>query len=301
MIIGILGATGVGKSDTAIALAKAIDGEIVSLDSMQIYRHMNIGTAKVSVEQMQGIPHHMIDIVDPSSSFSTFQYVEMAREVLQSIQQRSKQAIFVGGTGLYMSALIYGLDYTTNQDTQAVRQDMMQLYQSQGIEALVRHLYMLDSKAIDIIDCNNPRRVIRAIEIASTGDSVANKKQRQLLIDNQLFVLNRNRAELYSRINRRVDTMIDSGLIEETKKVLQMVDGDYSVQSLQAIGYKELIQHILGHTSLEECVDNIKQNSRRYAKRQISYFKRLDAHWIDIDELTTQQTVDNIINTLNNC
>lgn len=300
MIIGILGATGVGKSDTAIALAKAIDGEIVSLDSMQIYRHMNIGTAKVSVEQMQGIPHHMLDIVDPSSSFSTFQYVEMAREVLQSIQQRSKQAIFVGGTGLYMSALIYGLDYTTNQDTQAVRQDMMQLYQSQGIEALVRHLYMLDSKAIDIIDCNNPRRVIRAIEIAGTGDSVANKKQRQPLIDNQLFVLNRNRAELYSRINRRVDTMIDSGLIEETKKVLQMVKGDYSVQSLQAIGYKELISHILGHTSLEVCVDNIKQNSRRYAKRQISYFKRLDAHWIDIDELTTQQTVENIINTLNN-
>lgn len=294
--IGIMGATGVGKSSTAVALAKKINGEIISADSMQIYRGMDIGTAKITVAETDGIIHHMIDIVDVDCQYSAHDYMVRANSIIDEIISRGKVPIVVGGTGLYFYSLLYGLDNPNSSDDN-MREQLTELYKQEGLEALVNKLRLVDAQAIDVIDCNNYKRVMRAIEIAYNGGTVANNKVKEPIVNANIFVLNKNRQTIYNNIDSRVDSMLANGLVYEVTGLYKRYH-DNSLQSLQAIGYKEIISSIDSVCDLSQAVDDIKRNSRRYAKRQLSYFRRLPATWIDCDNLTVLDVVDAIIATL---
>lgn len=292
--IGILGATGVGKSDIAVDIAQQLGTDIVSADSMQIYRGMDIGTAKITNEQMRGVTHHMLDVVGVNESYSASQYAHCAGKIIDDIIAKGNTPIVAGGTGLYFYSLVYGLQHNNSTD-ELLRQQLIDTYDNGGIDALVEILSHVDPAALDVVDTHNCKRVIRAIEIASSGGSVCdNSNDRVVARQSKLFVLNRPREVLYSNIDMRVDHMINGGLVAEVERLYRQY-ADKSLQSLQAIGYKEIIQYIEGDITLSCAIDSIKQNSRRYAKRQLSYFKRLNAQWIDCQDLTKQQIVDIVI------
>ncbi len=295
--VGIMGPTGVGKSAVAVALAKRIGGEIVSADSMQIYRGMDIGTAKISTLEMDGVIHHMLDIVDVDCSYSSFDYMTEANSVIDGIIARNNVPIVVGGTGLYFYSLLYGLDHN-NSSNADIRAQLTELYNSRGVVGLVDLLKSVDANALDVIDCNNYKRVIRAIEIANAGGSVVNNLPKSPTVDAKLFVLNRDRNVMYDNIDCRVDAMIANGLVDEVSALYAKYDNCRTSQSLQAIGYKEIISSIVGDCTLDQAIDDVKRGSRRYAKRQLSYFRRLPATWIDCDSRTVGDIVDCICDEL---
>lgn len=276
MIIGILGATGVGKSAVAVELAKTFDGEIISCDSAQVYKGLDIGTAKITTAEMQGIPHHMLDVVSPDESFSAFHYQQMvAEEVLPKL---NKTPIVVGGTGLYFDSLIYGLDFVNDYK---LRDELNYILEKEGLDKLLKMLKELDREAYEIVDRNNSVRVIRAIEIAKSGGSVSQKKVRTAR-PHKLFILNRERQAMYNNINKRVDEMVENNLFVEVEELFERYK-DRNLQSLQAIGYKEPISYLLGEISKDEAIEQIKLNTRHYAKRQITYFKRMDGTVVNVD------------------
>jgi len=287
-LIVIGGATATGKSKLAIELAKQINGEIISADSMQIYRHMNIGTAKPTDEEMSEIKHSMINVVDPDEEFSVAIYKEMCKSCIQSAAKRGKTPILVGGTGFYINAVIYDNEFSEATIDPDYRSNLYALAETKGKKHLHNMLTEIDPKSAAIIHENNVKRVVRAIEFHNqTGIKMSehNAKEQTRLpaYDMHFFIASIERKVLYDKINNRVDQMMESGLLEEVRGLLAMGYGENLV-SMKGIGYKELIDHINHGVPLEVAVDKLKQNTRHYAKRQLTWFRnQVDvAQWIDM-------------------
>ena len=276
-IICIAGPTASGKTSLAVELAKLYNGEVVSCDSMQIYRRMDIGTAKPTKDEMQGIVHHMLDVANPDEDFSVSRYCEMAGPIVDHILSRGKTAIIAGGTGLYMDALIKGNDFAPFPAT-GRREELEALVSAKGIEAVIDQLRAVDPEALDRSQ-GNPRRIIRAMEVyLETGETITTHNLKTQAIPPKYrpvwFALeDESRQDLYDRIDRRVDIMLEQGLVEEIKNLL--ASGIPSkCTALQAIGYKEFIAALDGQCTIEEAADEVKKSSRHYAKRQLTWFRR---------------------------
>ncbi|MED1508685.1 tRNA (adenosine(37)-N6)-dimethylallyltransferase MiaA [Bacillus proteolyticus] len=281
----IIGPTAVGKTKLSIDLAKALNGEIISGDSMQIYRTMDIGTAKVTKEEMDGIPHYMVDIKDPEESFSVAEFQERVRKHIREITKRGKLPIIVGGTGLYIQSVLFDYQFTDDAGDATYREQMEKLALERGVEYVHKKLQEVDPESAERIHANNVRRVIRALEIFhTTGEKMSDqleKQENELLYDVSLIGLTMDREMLYDRINLRVDLMMEQGLLEEVEGLYNR--GIRDCQSIQAIGYKEIYGYFENRVSLEEAVSQLKTNSRRYAKRQLTWFRnKMDVAWFDV-------------------
>lgn len=284
-LICICGPTASGKTALSVALAQQLHTEIISADSMQVYRNMDIGTAKPSLKERDGIPHHLFDVCSPGESFSVARYVELADEAAQKILSHGKIPIVVGGTGLYMDALIECSTFSGNDTDTAVREKYKRLAEEQGNEAVHACLQKVDPESADRLHPNNLKRVIRALEVfEQTGLTIGELNRQNKRPDPKydavmIGLCPADRQMLYDRIGRRVDQMLELGLLEETRALLE--DGTLTGTAMQAIGYKELLGFLNGEQSLAECVELLKQRSRNYAKRQMTWLKRDDRiHWI---------------------
>ena len=284
-IICVVGPTASGKTRLSVELAKAYDGEVVSCDSMQLYRRMDIGTAKPTREEMQGVPHHMIDILEPDEAFSVSRYVELADPIVQDILRRGKTCVLCGGTGLYVDSLMAGRTFAPFPET-GKRQELEALAESKGIEAVLRLLETFDPDSAQRLHPGNRRRIIRAAEVyLETGKTITQHNLESQAIPPKyrpvwLGLDFTDRAELYARIDRRVEIMVQDGLLEEIQRLL--AEGiPPTATSLQAIGYKEPMAALRGECTMDEAIAKIQQESRRYAKRQLTWFRRNPAiHWI---------------------
>ncbi|MDK8278215.1 tRNA (adenosine(37)-N6)-dimethylallyltransferase MiaA [Peptostreptococcus anaerobius] len=288
-ILILTGPTAVGKTALSIELSKVLGGEIISADSMQIYRKMDIGSAKISQEEMDSVVHHMIDVVDPDEDFSVADFHDMASQIISDIHKRGKLAIVTGGTGLYLNSLVYDMDFGGTNSDPSIRKDLEEILNDKGKDYLYRLLQDLSPEAAKRIHPNNTKRVIRAIEVYKTGGDMgdfSNDLKYNPKFDAKIIVLNRDRSILYDRINQRVDMMFDMGLLDEVKGLHQM-GYTSQMQSMKGIGYKEVLEYFDGKMTLEESIDILKQGTRRYAKRQITWFKRYEnALWLDLDKVT---------------
>ena len=294
--IGITGTTCVGKSAVAVELAKILQCEIISADSMQIYVGMDIGTAKVTTTEMDGVKHHMLDVVEPDCDFSSFEYAQMAGKIIDNL---SAAPIIVGGTGFYFDSLVYPPEFSGGDKIR--REQLKQLLAEKGLEYLVQYLERIDPDTCAKIDTKNPVRVIRAIEIAESGQKQSQGKTKSNpQYDAKIFVLQRDRQSLYQMIDARVDTMVQQGLVEEVKALVAKY-GYCQNSAFSAIGYKEIVQFLQGSCSLDDAIAQIKLNTRHYAKRQISYFKRMNiAKFVDVQGKTTKQIAQEIADFLQN-
>ncbi len=286
-LIVICGATASGKTALGIELAKLFNGEIVSADSMQIYKGMTIATAKPTAKEMQGIPHHMMDFLSPESSYSVAEYVKEAKSVIADIYSRKKTPLLVGGTGLYIQSLLENICFGEIDVDENLRQELYDRLQREGAENLLHELAVFDEQSAQRIGTANHRRLIRAIEIYyTTGKTMTefienSKNEPSPYRDVRIGLTCQDRQKLYDRINRRVDEMIQSGLIDEAKEYLSK---HYSNTSAKAIGYKELSPYFEGTLSFTDAVENLKQATRRYAKRQLTWFRRdKEIHWLYTD------------------
>lgn len=277
-LVVLTGPTAVGKTDISIELAKKINGEIISADSIQVYKHMNIGSAKITKSEMQGIKHYLIDVLDPDEEFNVHVFQQMAKQSIEEIYAKGKVPIIVGGTGFYIQSVLYDINFDTTDDSHEYRYYLENLAEENGNKYLHEMLEKIDPEASQNIHYNNVKRVIRALEYNhDTGKLISehNNEQRQ----NQspynfvYFVLNDDRELLYSRINSRVDKMVQAGLIEEVKNLMSMGYGPELV-SMQGIGYKEVAEHLENNLGLEDTVELIKKNTRHFAKRQMTWFRR---------------------------
>lgn len=300
-LIILTGPTAVGKTSLSLSLAKELDGEIVSADSMQVYRYMDIGTAKIREEERQGIPHHLIDVLDPWEDFNVVRFQKMAREALEEIWERGHIPIVTGGTGFYIQALLYDIHFTENNEDSSLRKDLENYARENGAEALHSRLAEVDEKAASQIHFNNVKRVIRALEFYyQTGKKISEhneeERKRTSPYDFKYFVLNDEREHLYARINQRVDLMMEEGLVEEVQKLKEM-GCDSALVSMQGLGYKEILSYLEGECTLDEAVYKIKRDTRHFAKRQITWFKReRDVIWLhkpdyDYDETKIREAV----------
>lgn len=282
-VIAIVGPTAVGKTSLSIDLAKRFNGEIISGDSMQVYRGLDIGTAKVTEEEMAGIPHHLINVRDIDESYSAADFQATARQAIQDISRRGKLPIIVGGTGLYIQSLLwdYKLGSEGEPEDDSLRKEFEAYAEEKGNQALWKKLQANDPLAAEKIHYNNRKKMIRALEVFQlTGHSIlAPKEQPKKLYDSFLIGLNTDRAVLYDRINQRVDVMVEQGLLNEAKRLAETPD----VQAAQGIGYKELFPYFSGEISLDTALEEVKLHSRRYAKRQLTWFRnRMSVHWYDL-------------------
>lgn len=287
-LVVIIGPTAVGKTRLSIELAKRFNGEIISGDSMQIYRRMDIGTAKIKEEEMDGIPHHLLDIRDPEESFSVAEFQQLVRAKIMEIAEKGKLPIIVGGTGLYIQSVIYDYQFSDAPADEPYRLSLEEKAREIGSDALHLELARIDSVSASKIHPNNVRRVIRALEIYHcTGKTMSEYQEVQqpdLLYNTALIGLTMERELLYERINTRVQLMLEKGLLEEVKGLYQQ--GLRDCQSIQAIGYKEIYEYLDGVVPLDEAVETLKRNSRRYAKRQFTWFRnKMDVEWFDITEV----------------
>lgn len=284
----ISGPTGVGKTKTSIQLAKKIDGEIISADSMQIYQEMNIGTAKIREEETEGIKHHLIDVISLDENFTVSDFQQRALALIDDITNRKKVPIIVGGTGLYVNSLLYDMDFQSNTVDRELRAELLNLLEREGKDALFHQLEEIDSKKAETIDRHNSKRVIRAIEIATYAkknkdfaNDILPRKDMQFL----LFTLYADRKLLYERINNRVMEMIEDGLVQEVESLVKKYHLTEENQSMKGIGYRQVIAFLEKKISNLEMIEEIKKDSRRYAKRQLTWFRRYPfAKWIDMDQ-----------------
>jgi tRNA dimethylallyltransferase len=288
-LVVIVGPTAVGKTKTSIELAKAIDGEIISGDSMQIYRGLDIGTAKITEEEKEGIPHYLIDIKDPTESFSVAEFQKLARERITEINQRGKVPILVGGTGLYVRAVTHHYEFSEASRNSEMRDKLQRKSEVEGSDALHAELHKVDPERAKEIHPNNVQRVIRALEIYYTTGNVPSAEQGKNVGDEEslyqlaLVGLTMNREHLYKRINERVDLMVQQGVINEARMLFEQ-DITNSLAA-KAIGYKEFFPYLSGESTLEEAITLLKRDSRRYAKRQYTWFKnQMDVEWFSMDE-----------------
>ena len=284
----VAGPTASGKTALGIALAKEYDGEVISADSMQIYKGLDVATAKPTPEEMDGIPHHLISIVDMNTKFSVADYVALAKEKIDEVISRGKLPILVGGTGLYINSLVDNVNFDNAETDGSVRERLIEELEQKGAEALYEQLRQIDPETAEIVPVQNTVRIIRALEVYElTGIKFSEYKKQNKGNDSPynlcMIGLNyRDREKLYDRINFRVSIMVENGMLEECKEVF---DNEKLGTAYQAIGYKELIPYFQGHAGLEECLDKIRLNSRRYAKRQLTWFRRDDRiNWIYMDE-----------------
>lgn len=303
-LVILTGPTCVGKTSLSIRLAKAIGGEIISADSMQVYKYMDIGTAKITQEEMSGIPHYLISEFEPDEDFSVVKFQQYAKKYIDIIYRNNKIPIIVGGTGFYIQAVLYDIDFVENEADNTYRDELSKLAEEKGPAYLHELLAKIDPAASEAIHPNNIKRVIRALEYAKlTGKPISAHNEEQRKKESpylyKYFVLNKDRGKLYEDINRRVDIMIDNGLIDEVKKLISM---GYSkdMVSMQGLGYKEIIDYLEGKYTLKEAIDVIKQGTRHYAKRQLTWFRReKDVTWINKDDFTNEDDILNfIINNL---
>lgn len=275
-VIVIVGPTASGKSDCAIELAKRIDGEIVSADSMQIYKEMDIGTAKVTNEEMSGVKHYMINIVNPDEDFNVAMYKKMAEEALEEIASKGKTPIVVGGTGLYINTLVNGIEFSEIDKDEEYRKELEKKVSVEGIDGIYEELKSVDPEAANIIDKNNVRRVIRALEIykvtGKTKTELDKESIKETKFDFLMYGIKTDREELYNRINKRIDYMMEQGLVSEVEELNKKYK--MSKTALQGLGYKEVIEYINGNCNYDEMIEKLKMETRRYAKRQITWFKR---------------------------
>lgn len=285
MII-LTGPTAVGKSALSVELAKKINGAVISADSMQVYRHMDIGSAKITPEEMQGVTHYMIDELEPDEEFHVVRFVTMAKEYLKEIYADGKIPIIAGGTGFYIQALLYDIDFTEQQCDETYRRQLEDLAREHGAEYLHGILREVDPASAEAIHANNIKRVIRALEFYHlSGKKISEhnetERQKQSPYNFAYFVLTDERAKLYERIDRRVNAMIEAGLVEEVKK-LKSMGCSREMVSMQGLGYKEILAYLDGGCTLEEAVYIIKRETRHFAKRQLTWFKReRDVIWLD--------------------
>lgn len=296
-VIAIVGPTAVGKTALSIELAKAIDGEIINGDSMQVYKDLNIGTAKITTEEMEGIPHHLLDIKEPTESFSVADYQKLVRAKIDEIKAKGKFPIIIGGTGLYIQSVLFDYRFTEEKVDQTIRENYYKELAEIGPAAMHQKLASIDPKTAATIHPNNTRRVIRALEMAEhSGVQKSDKDQHlgdQPLYKHRIIGLNMERELLYNRINKRVDLMMEKGLLDEVKGLYNR--GIRDVQSIKAIGYKEIYAYLDGNVTLQEAIEQLKQNSRRYAKRQLTYFRnKMNIEWYDA-QLGTIKIIDNIL------
>lgn len=277
-LIILTGPTAVGKTKASISLAKAIGGEIISADSMQVYKEMDIGSAKIRPEEMEGIPHYLVDVLEPDEEFHVVRFQQMAKEAMAKIYAAGHIPIVVGGTGFYIQALLYDIDFTENDGDTAFRTEMEEFAAEHGADALHDKLREVDPVSADTIHANNVKRVIRALEFYyQTGKKISEhneeERQKDSPYDFVYFVLNDERSNLYDRINLRVDLMVKEGLLEEVN-ALKNKGYTKDMVSMQGLGYKEVLDYLDGELSLEEAIYRIKRDTRHFAKRQITWFKR---------------------------
>ena len=288
-LVILTGPTAVGKTKASIGLAKAIGGEIISADSMQVYKQMDIGSAKIKPSEMDGIPHYLVDILEPDEEFHVVLFQQMAKQAIQKIYEKGKIPILVGGTGFYIQAVLYDIDFSENEKDTSYREELEKLAQTKGAEYLHDRLREVDEKSAQDIHANNVKRVIRALEyFHQTGEKISehNEEQRKKVspYNFSYFVLNDERAHLYEKINLRVDQMINEGLVSEVQS-LKEKGYTRDMVSMQGLGYKEMLDYLDNKCSLEEAVEIIKRDTRHFAKRQITWFKReSDVTWIDKKE-----------------
>jgi tRNA dimethylallyltransferase len=294
-ILVVVGPTASGKTALGVALAKRLGGEIISADSMQIYKHMNIGTAKVSLDEMQGVPHHLIDCVSPDEEFSVAKYKAAALEAIEAILSKGKLPIIIGGTGLYINSLSLPWDFQKKDSDEKIRWRLTAEAEVLGNKALYERLKSVDPVTAEIVHPNNLNRLIRALEIYElTGkpksDFDEETKKHSVPYDYIILGLDWDRETLYDRINRRVDRMIEEGLIEETKMLIER-GYDWNLTALKAIGYKELKAYLEGQSSLAEAVTILKRDSRHYAKRQMTWFRKdKRIQWLKMNETRDLET-----------
>lgn len=285
-LIVLTGPTAVGKSKLSIELAKRLGGEIISADSMQVYKYMNIGTDKISPEKMGGIRHHLIDFLDPCEDFNVFTFQKLVKEAIQDIASRGKVPIIVGGTGFYIQAVLYDIDFTETDEDDSYRKLLEDRARTEGVHALHEELKSVDPVSAEIIHENNSKRVIRALEyFHKTGKPISEHNEEQHKrtspYDFRYFVLTDERKTLYSRIDKRVDQMINDGLVDEVKS-LEKYNIPRTATSMQSLGYREIIGYLDGEYDLERAIYLIKLNTRHFAKRQLTWFRReKDVIWID--------------------
>ena len=286
-LVVIAGPTAVGKSDIAVRLAGRLKGEVISADSMQVYRFMNIGTAKLSPEEMHGVKHHLIDILDPSEEFNIVRFQELALSAMEDIYREGKLPIIAGGTGFYIQSVAYGIEFASSQGQ--YREELNELAKKEGVHVLHEMLKEWDPESAEAIHENNVKRVIRALEFyRETGEKLSEhnieQRQKQSPYDLRYYVLTLPRPLLSERIDRRVDQMLANGLLEETKRLVDMGLTDQNL-SMQGLGYKQFYSYLKGEISYEEAVRLIKRDTRHFAKRQLTWFKReRDVRWIDLEQ-----------------
>lgn len=288
-LVILTGPTAVGKSELSIGLARKVGGEIISADSMQVYRRMDIGSAKIMPQQMGGIPHHLIDIMEPTEEFNVVAFQQLAKQAMKEIYGRGHIPILVGGTGFYIQAVLYDIDFTENDEDTALRGELEEIAKKQGCGVLYEQLRRIDPESCETIHANNVKRVIRAIEFyKKTGIKISehNKKQRQNDSPYKFayFVLSDDRARLYSRIETRIDAMLEQGLVDEVSRLAKQ-GCTRDMVSMHGLGYKEILDYLDGHMTLEEAVYRMKRDTRHFAKRQLTWFRReRDVIWVDKQE-----------------
>ena len=289
-VIVICGPTASGKTALSIELAKKINGEIISCDSMQIYKYMDIGTAKPTPEEQKEVKHHLIDFVEPDQRYSVAEYKKDAEKSIEEILAKGKTPIIVGGTGLYVDSLIYGIEYPEIELDEEYRKQLEKEANENGLESLYNRAKEIDSKAMEKISPNDKKRIIRVLEIyKATGKTKTEQEKEsrahEVKYDYKVFAIKMDREKLYERINQRVDMMIEKGLIEEVQNILKKYDKFPT--AMQGLGYKEVVEYLEGKTTKEEMIEKIKMQTRRYAKRQITWFKKnKQTIWIENNELS---------------
>lgn len=303
-LLVLIGPTAVGKTKTSIKLAKAFNGEIISGDSMQVYKKMDIGTAKIKPLEMEGIPHYLIDIKSPDEPFSAAEFQVLVREKISDITNRGKLPIIVGGTGLYIQSVLFDYRFSEAPTDDAFRKNLERQAEKNGNLYLHDQLMNLDPESGARIHPNNVRRVIRALEVfhctGKTMSDFQSAQQPESLYDASIVGLTMEREKLYERINKRVDMMIHEGLVNEVEQLFQQ--GLKNCQSIQAIGYKELYEYFEGNVSFEQAMENLKQNSRRYAKRQLTWFRnKMDVKWFDMTEAMEPYSLAKKIDEISAC
>ena len=302
-LIVIGGPTACGKTGFSIQLAKKIGGEIISADSMQVYRYMDIGTAKVTPEEADGVPHYLIDEFDPDEEYNVMIFQQKAKAYMEEIWAKGKVPILVGGTGFYINALLYDNDFTETENDTTYREECYKLAQEQGPEVLFERLKEVDPAYAEIMHANNVKRVIRALEYHYlTGQKFsehnAEQKEKESPYDAAVIILNMDREKLYERIELRIDLMMEQGLLEEVKGLLEKGYAPDLV-SMQGIGYKEFVPYFNGECTLEEAVTQLKTNTRRFAKRQLTWFRRqIDGLWVDLGNATGEKAMEDVLSYL---
>ncbi len=297
-VIVICGPTASGKTALSIELAKKINGEIVSCDSMQIYKEMDIGTAKPTKEEMQGIKHYMIDIISPDERYSVADYKKQAKEAIKEILSKGKVPIVVGGTGLYVDSLIYEIDYPEIEFDEKYRKELEQEVEEKGLNTLYEKAKEIDEEAIKKISPNDKKRILRILEIYhATGKNKTEQEKESRKnkpeFNYKVFALNMERSKLYDRINKRVDIMIENGLIEEVENIYKKYN-EFPT-AMQGLGYKEVVDYLEKRLTKEKMIEKIKQETRRYAKRQLTWFrKNKETIWINAED-TIQNNIKIIL------